>query len=330
MSDNIQFRDVQVGVAMAWHKKTVVVDRINKANCGIIFPMALQHLHLPNGNETKYKIAVSLDDGSPVGYPVSERYSLITNEQVWDAAESAISQKGCEIVSCGTINDREKYFISIQFEKEFLAAGRATMPMLNILGGHGGAINVHAKTGFTTVVCENTYNMAMGAHGDFSFAIKHVGDADISLLNMEEAIHAHYRSINEFTEAMDKMSNQKMSDREAAQFFAGFVIAKPSDSEPPAPQSEKKISLLRGLFNHGLGNQGENRADAFNAITDLYTHGDPDSKKDGWSRYESSEFGVNSLRKLEGFQILAGEKTRRLGGYKNCIERGKEVMTWVN
>ncbi len=322
MADNIQFRDIQTGREMAWHGKTNVVENITRENCGILYPVSMQELHLASGTLLPdHRIMVAHDDGLPIGNPVRGRYEAITNTQIWDAVECALSGKGYTLESVGTIADRSKGFISIKLGDSFEAAGRETNSCLNVLWGHGGVMPVIAKTSFTVVVCENTFNLSLGQKGDFKFKIRHVGDVLASLDNMEAAIDGHFRTQNDFTRALDKMANQPMEQEQAKQFFAGFIC----EDGKIATRSRNQIEELDRLFRRGAGNSGENRADAFNAVTDLFTHGGSGSQKDPWSQFESSEAGSGATKKELAYALLL-EKPTKIGSLVDVLDRGRKVL----
>ena len=68
---NIQARDVQVGVEMAWHKLTKVEEKIDRSNCRILYPMAMHPLYYQdtdgNFREANGRQIISLDDGGAEG-----------------------------------------------------------------------------------------------------------------------------------------------------------------------------------------------------------------------------------------------------------------------
>jgi len=328
MAHDIRRRDIQVGVEKAWHELTVVVPEITADNCGIIWPMSKQRLFLESKIPTDYFICVSDDDGLPIGSPVTKRYTVIPNDKIWLAVTTALKGTEHRIVSVGTCSDRQRGWISVKLDDGFVAANRKTQSVLNVLWGHGGVMNFIAKSGFTIVVCRNTYTMALQERGDFTLRQKHVGDADLRLLNMKDAIEAHAATVTFFMESMNSFHKRQVSHSEAREFFAGFVV---EDFDPQkskvSTRSQNMYRRLYQLFYSGAGNNGENGADLFNATTDYYSHEYAGGRKDAQRQFESSEFGGGQDRKQAVFELLSGNKVTGLGDYNDCVKRGTLVLS---
>lgn len=321
-------RDIQYGIEMAWHKLTNVVPEIHEELPGLNPPMALRPLFFfdDSGNvvETSSSIAVSLDDGLPVGNAVGDKYAMIGNRQIWAAAREALSDVPHQIVSAGLISDRARGFISVKIAKDFLAGGRETYPTLNLLWGHGGVGGVVAKTGLTVVVCRNTYQMSLSENSDFVFRLRHTGDVEPKLYEMSAAIAGHYEAINRFTEKLDLMADTFISKQDAHQFFTGFMVNK--DAQKLSTRRMNQILTLDELFLDGAGNDGNDLSDVFNAVTDYFTHkssGGEDMRK----QYEASEYGVGQDRKREAFICLSGGTASRIGNFDDVMALGDKFLT---
>jgi hypothetical protein len=185
-------------------------------------------------------------------------------------------------------------------------------------------MNVIARSGLTVVVCQNTFNCALSQRGEFNFAVRHIGDVEIKLANMAQAIDAHLSTLSDFRCALNKMHNTEVDSATAKQFMAGFIVDDVKDNV--STRSMNMIDELDRLFHRGKGNNGQTVADLFQAFTDYYTHGDKDSKVSPQSRFESSEFGTGQQRKQESYIVLSGGKVARLGDFENTIRRGELVL----
>lgn len=332
---NITKRDKQVGIEMAWHKLTHVVDTIDKSNCGLIYPMSLQRLNLPNGDETDLFAVVSEDDNKTIGDSVRDGYKLITNEQIWDMLDNVLAGTSHKIVSAGSVAGRSKCFASIKVADDFMAANRLTENTLNIIWGHGGKVSVIARSGFVVVVCQNTFNMVLRKRGkgkksatDFNMVVRHSGEAQVKLENFGAAIEEHYGVVAEFKKAMDDAKAQSINHDEAKSFFAGFLI-RDENPEKVAERTSNRVEELMTLFRHGDGNNGADRADLFNALTDFYTHSSSGGEN-AWKQYESSEFGSGNTRKTEAFELITtANRVKGLGTFEEVIARGNKALQLV-
>jgi hypothetical protein len=289
--------------------------------------MEKQKLSLPDGSNTGFFGIVCPDTGRMVGAPVGDGYTLIDNGQIWDMTEKALAGTDHKIVSCGTVANRSKGFISVKLADNFVAAGRETESVLNIMWGHGGKCAVIARTGVTVIVCANTLAMALSRAGDFNFSIRHTGNALPKLDGMEKAVDAHIGVTAEFQAAMKQFSGQSCNLVDANRIFAGFIVRDDAATEV-STRAGNQIQELVSLFVGGKGNNGDDHSDILNAATDYYTHqssGGDNLRK----QLESSEFGMGAKRKTEMFKLLRGASVPDLGDLDTVIKRGEKIMQLV-
>jgi hypothetical protein len=321
----IMDRDTQEGTEVAWHKLTIVKEKLSlKEDCGIRYPMVTIPLSYTIGDkviETESKQIVSLDDGLPVGNPVSSSYGLISNEMMLDMIGDALSGTQHEIVSLGTVCDRAKAFVSIKLSDDIVAAGRLTKNVLNIMWGHGGLMSVIGNSGLTVVVCQNTLNVALSEKGDFRFTIKHTKFAADRLGGMSEAIDRHCGVVAEFQHAMDSMEAIDCEEETARAITAGILT--PSTFERDTKVSTRTINMVDkvvSLYRTGAGNKGKTMADLFNGATDYFTH-ESSGGEDPWKQFVSSEFGSAADSKRQWFNTLSDDSTRQA-----MKARGRQIL----
>jgi hypothetical protein len=324
MAHNIQERDVQVGLEMAWHKLTQIEPKIDKTNCRILYPMTIEPLFFKNtagdyvqGNGRQI---VAQDDGFPIGRPVGTDYKLIDNSQIWEAVEQGLAGTKHEIVSCGTVNDRSLGFVSVKIADEFRAANRDTKSVMNVLWGHGGNRAVIARTGFTVVVCENTFNMAMREKSDFKLSIRHTAKANV--LDLGKAIDAHVGVVAEFKNAMDELHSVDVKTDDARKIFAGFLAGDEiPETKTGISRFTNTLDTVQNLFLTGKGNQGRTMADVFNGVTDFYSH-ESSGGTSRWKQFVSSEFGAGDTKKTEFFRVLSDRNS-----LASMMKQGEAVLS---
>jgi hypothetical protein len=350
MSAGLTNRDIQIGVVMAWHKKTKVVPAITRENCGIIYPME-KHVMAPyadkpipgyvrfqsdTGEVLYFNVAtkdfhaiVSTDDGLPIGDAIGKGYMLYDNARMFDMVSDAIAGTAHKVVSVGTVNSRAKCFCSVQLDggKTVQAAGRETETVLNILWGHGGKFGILARSGMTVVVCQNTFAMALARRGEFELRLKHTGNSEAKLENMSKAIDAHYGVVAEFQKAMDSFADTSCPKDRAERIFAGFLVREETP-EKVSTRTQNQMERLNTLFVKGKGNRGDNMADVFNAVTDYYTH-ESSGGDNVWRQVESGEYGQGFDRKTEMFRLISGETVPKLGTMADVTRRGEKVLKLV-
>lgn len=322
----IENTDIQVGLEQAWHGLTKIKEKLELGEgCEIRYPMTTIPLQYTFGDkivETSAKQIISLDNGLPIGNPVSEKYCLISNEQMLDMImDSLKGSHETNIVSYGTVCARAKAFVSIKLSDNIIAAGRETENVLNVTWGHGGVMAVRAMSGFTVIVCQNTLSASLHQGKDFSLTVKHTKNASNRLIGMSEAIDRHYGVTKEFQVAMDSLDTIDCEEETARKITAGILA--PSSFERDAEISTRTINTVDrivSLYREGAGNKGKTMADLLNGATDYFTH-ESSGGKDRWKQYVSSEFGSASDSKREWFSILSDDSER------NAMKtRGEQVL----
>ncbi len=334
MAHEINSRDTQTGIEMAWHGLTQVVECINKENCKIDYGMATRPLFIEKSDgtkvETEHMQIVSLDDELPIGKPVSTGYCLIDNTTIWDMVNDALlGMIGAthKIVSVGTVCDRSKGFLSIKVQEAFMAAARQTDPYLVILWGHGGNIPLIVRSNMTNPVCANTFNMVMGSKGrDFNASLKHSKNALLRIDNMGKAIEAHYGVIAEFKHAMDSFAATPCNEETARKIISGVIAPATFEKElKVATRTKNVVDRMAQLFTGGAGNDGNDLSDVFNAATDYYSH-ESSGGDNRMKQFVSSEFGAGQNMKDEFFNVLSDEDQ-----LDTVTRRGEKVlMAWDN
>lgn len=326
MSHNIQERDIQTGTEMAWHKRTSMVEDIDRSNCGILYGMAIADTYYKHNEQyiqANGRQIYALDDNLPVGRPVGADYKLIPNSDIWEAVESGLAGTKHKMVSCGTVNNRSLGFISVKVSDDFIAASRETQSVMNVLWGHGGNSAVVARSGFTVVVCQNTYTAAMSEHSDFKLSFRHT--AKTNILDLGRAIDAHMGVEAEFKRAMNELAATSCNEDKAHAIYCGFLCKSEEgpDTARGASRMMNKAEKMTNLFQSGAGNEGRTMADVFNGATDFYTHSSAKGKSD-WNQFVTSEFGISRIRKNEFYNMLTDE-----AALNQTIARGERAMEQV-
>lgn len=323
MAHNIQLRDIQTGNEMAWHKLTKVEKDITAQNCGIYYGMEMRDLYFSNGKDLVLgngRQIVSLDDGLPVGRAVGKDYQLIANVEIWDTVKNALEGTKHSVVSCGTVANRSLGFVSVKVSDDFIAAGRNTQSVMNVIWGHGGNKSVIGRSGFTVVVCENTLNMAMAEKSDFKLSIRHTAKANV--LDLGRAIEAHIGVEAEFKLAMNHLHAIDATPSVARKIYAGFVSGGVTpETKTGISRFNNTVNRMAELFQYGKGNSGRTMADVLNGATDYYSHESSGGAENPWKQFSSSEFGSGNARKTE-FAGLLSDSVQRL----ETVRHGESVL----
>lgn len=300
MAHEIGKRDIQVGLAQAWHGKTIVVDCIDKTNAGFLYPMALHPIRYNWGQEGEQRYAngrqiVSCDDGLPVGAVVGARYALIPNSAIFDAVMEGVAGTGHKVVSCGTVRDRSLAFLSLKVAETFRVGHRDIAPLLNVTWGHGGCEALLLRDSSITVVCANTLRMALREDAQTRLVIRHTAGANVGLL--ASAIDAHVGVVAEFRAALESLDSTPCTEEGARALYNAHLFP---ETTPRASVTDALIAAFR----HGAGNRGETMLDCLNGFTDYFTKDSVGGQDRVAKQVVSSEFGGGAAKKSAFLRML--------------------------
>lgn len=336
MAANLQNRDIQVGLEMAWHGQTKIVERIEMDDA---FPYEIERKPLLLANDTPWEgwsYFVCSDDNMPAGKPVSDTYNAITNARFWEIVTNAVGGSGAVVESAGTLFDRSRRFISVKLGTDvdnFQIGERVFKNRLSLLDSIDGSTNLYGVNTSTCVVCSNTFSVAMSdKSGEFRFKIRHSKNMTDKIENMEKAIDSFIGVTAQFKAALTIANEVPVQTEDARALFAGWA----AQDSGISTRTYNMVGRLTDLFSGGAGNSGETLLDAVSAVTDYYSHessGGKDSANFRIKQTLSSEFGAGSRKKQDFFYTLftpdkkdRSKVTFNRDSYGRTVEQGKRVL----
>jgi hypothetical protein len=314
MGHGIEKTDWQQGRSMGWHKLTDVEKELALKNSRfttyeqIAYPtyITVNGVSVPTG---EYRL-VCTDNNQMIGKSFSDSFVQFPNGELLDVLEQATDGTGLVLESCGTVRNRESRFFSFSMKgaKQFSAGGRKFDAYLNVLDDITGRHKLLFLSGSTCVVCANTFAMALDGEGfNVDQSVKHTKKAKLKLDGMPKIIQAALLSHEDFAEKFNRLADQAVSTEQARGLFATLLSKKGHQISGTTFLSKNTLNTtdeLVALFsNRAQGNNGENLADAFSAVTDHFTHhsaGGENVEK----QFLSSEFGSGADAKQEFFALL--------------------------
>lgn len=335
MPANIFNRDVQVGLEMAWHGGTKVVDIVKREDA---FPYEIERLPLfvQDGEPLEgWSYFRCSDDQQPAGVPVPESYTAINNERFWEISNNAIGGSGAVIESAGTLFNRCRRFITVKLGTdmdEFKVGERTFKNRFSLLDSIDQSTNLYGVNSSTCVVCSNTFAIAMADRsGEFRFKLRHSKNLVPKIENMEKAIDNFVGVSAQFKKALEIANSVPVKADEARSLFAGWAVA---DTGGISSRTYNTVGRLTDLFNGGKGNRGETLLDAFSAVTDYYSHessGGEDQPGFRMKQALSSEFGAGNRKKQEFFGALFVSKKNEdpvfnRSSFQNLVDNGRTIL----
>lgn len=336
--------DKQQGRKQAWHKLTDVKENLEIKNCWLSewdvnekqFKMEVMHGLKGKGVltiDSPYSYLTASDNESIIiGKPFMKSYVPLTNARLLEICERAIAEsKGAFLESCGTINNRNRVFLSFALSelKKFKGAGRVFEPYLNFGNSFDGSCPVWVNTSNICTVCNNTFNANLMSKSSkvIQLRVKHTKNSEGKIENMVEIIEAAIHTQDVFAKRLDEMADKSVKENDARAFIAYYIAgdtvdvnSKDEEDHYISTRSNSIIERVLDLFKNGAGNKGENLADLFSAFTDYYSH-ESSGGDSVLKQFQASEFGVAGLKKQEIFETLINnEKT------KESIKKGIAVL----
>ena len=335
MAAHLENRDVQAGIEQAWHGFTKVVPVVQFEDA---FPYDIERLPLLVANDTPlegWSYFRCSDDGKPVGVPVADTYSAITNSRFWEIVHNAVGGSGAVIESAGTIFDRCRRFVTVKLGTDldtFKVGDREFKNRFSLLDSIDGSTNFYGVNSSTCVVCANTFAIVMGdTSGEFRFKLRHSKNLLPKIENMEKAIDQFVGVTAQFQKALVIANEVPVDVADARALFAGWMA---TDTNGMSSRSFNTVTRLTELFQRGAGNKGETLLDAFSAVTDFYSHessGGADQPGFRMKQTVSSEFGSGSRKKQDFFTNLFDAKMKDepifvRDSFNALISRGRTVI----
>jgi len=249
---------------------------------------------------------------------VSDRYSIIQNEQIYKTMKESFEGTGLEwMISCiGTLGGLKKFFISVAVGDDaggFTVNGDKFFGNVNFNTSHDGG-SFFANDSLTRIVCGNTLRQSMNGDKNVSFKIRHKGDTASKGKDLSRYLQAVFTSREVFAENMGKLADQRVAGDDIRQVVGGFFVKEAFKRGEKLEEGFKTRSLnmidgITDLAFTGRGNSGRSLYDALNGATEFWTSGDGVGRtSSAGKKAYSSEFG-NAAASKERFSeyLIRGE-----------------------
>jgi hypothetical protein len=339
--------DEQWGLVQAWHNDTKVKPELTLENNYLttwdIVPVELienlKEITLPDGSIAYQgdksglsRLVCSDNHAIKIGQGYNPlTFSPINNAKFIELVRQSISGTSHKIVSVGSVRNRGRVFLSIELMgmETFKAAGRNFSAYLNFGNGHDKSSVLWVNTSNTAVVCDNTYSINLVSvenkasaenEDDISIRQRHTKNADIKLPEIAKLVDKAIGVQGEFAIELDKLAEIEIVKTDAKALFAGF-IGRNSVAEKLSTRATNTVDKLLELHVNGRGNNGRDLADAFNAVTDFYSHFSSGGKNIN-RQIVSSEYGSGLVAKQSFWNMVRNPVKR-----SEMIVRGDALLT---
>lgn len=302
MSHGITERDLQVSSKQAWHGLSTIHEGEITRDIAHPFEIIESPIYHKVSKHNEYGInedvfikcptfkqLLASDDFLPIGEPYASSYCPSTIEAFWEIVRKGFGDTPYEVVSAGTVDNRCKVFASIKVGDGFRIGDREFKDFITILDSYDKSTSLQARYGNVCVVCANTFAANMHSGTQIGKA-KHTQMIEINIGRLIDAIDGFVGTSAAFQAMLTESYKTTCSRDEARAWVAGIETR---NSTHLTNGMIQKSARIMELFEVGKGNEGQNRLDAFSALTDFYSNESSNRKGKGAQRY-SSEFGSSA------------------------------------
>jgi hypothetical protein len=280
-------------ISTEWHGLAEKVEKIVRETLApIFFSIVEGQINITLGNESvkledkaivaDYRFRDDIPEGQRIKAlsVMGKDYRVITNEEIFNAADSAIVDHGldAEIVTAGTLKAGKVFFMSLAQSKNTveIVKGDKWDFYLNLTASHDGTIAVTPHISTTRQVCMNTVRASLDS-AEISAVIYHTKNAGLQMQSLPELLVAMRNKQAEMVEAIAYLAGIPCTSAKAEKLLAGYYVGVQSTPDAVnrvlSTRTSNSIAEIVGLFNNGTGNNGTSMYDLLNGVTEYYTGG---------------------------------------------------------
>jgi hypothetical protein len=333
MSHNIQERDQQTGTEMAWHGLSNVVQcvtRENSMNWDVIESPIYYQVKKPDEfgiprdvfvQDPEFKTLLANDDFLPVGQPYGSSYCPTSIEMFWEVIKKGMGDTPYQIISAGTVDNRQKVFASLKVSEGFRIGDREFKDYITLLDSFDRSTALQARYTNVCVVCQNTLSAAMRA-GEQIGKAKHTAMIEMNIGRLIDAIDAFVGTSAHFRGLLQEAYETPCSRDEARAWITGI---EGRNADALTNGLKQKTARMVELFEIGRGNAGRTRLDAFSALTDFHSNESTNRKGDN-AQYMTSEWGASAQVKTLAVSRFKEDWSKNVRHGERLLNEDKSLL----
>ena len=213
---------------------------------------------------------------------VSDRYKVVQNEEAF-AFTDALLGEGVTYETAGSLQNGRRTWILAKLPARYIISGDEVTPYLVFMNSHDGSGSIKAAMTPIRVVCQNTLNLALST-AKRSWSTNHTGDIKGKMEDARYTLLYADQYMAELGKAIDKLNQQKLSDRQVLEYIDSLfpIIPNPSDQQIRNMQKMKEDMKVRYFDAPDLQHVGKNAYRFINAVSDFATHAKPLRERTGY------------------------------------------------
>lgn len=256
------------------------------------------------GIPTNHFVTIRTDTNQVLGH-VSKQYGILQNREAFAPFEPLLDM-GFNLETAGAIEDGKKVWVLAKSPDSYMVGDDEIEKYTLLYTSHDGSSgSVFRPTG-VRVVCRNTIELALSRQSQWEYKLKHTSSIKDRVKNLTGILE---RCEGDFKAAIDDMKRFQDTDltpemlNTYLEAVIPFLKNRDKESVPELgifvrntakPVYEKIVDN----FYNGRGNNGRTLWDAYNAITEYYTH---DKEYKDWVK--QTQFGKPYDYKVKAFKV---------------------------
>lgn len=221
-----------------------------------------ERLHLPDGTPTPFYGNVRKDTGVCLK-AVTERYTIVQNEDLIEKAESIFASKGMKFTrKVDVTQDGARMYANYTFDTHGFKVQKDDFKFkLAVRNSFDGSMKVSLVVGLMRVVCTNG---AWSMDGGIDLMRKHTASVDVEFAS--NAVDIALKSFHAQYETLDLFSRQRLTQQEGHELLNGLVKR--------SVLADRVADKVREIWEKPTYEEDRNRNvyNLWNAITQHTTH----------------------------------------------------------
>ncbi len=255
-------------------------------------------------HQTNHFCTVRDDTNIPLGN-VSERYTILQNRDAFAPFEPLLDM-GYEVETAGATQEGRRVWMLAKAPEQFRVYDDAINMYLLLFTSHDGSAGSCMRPTGVRVVCDNTIDIAISRATSYNYQIKHTASIKERLTSLKDNIQIARGSFKKAMDDMERLADTKINPNELDLYFETVIPFLKDRNKKSVPElgiftrntAKPVYEKLMDNFLNGRGNNGESIYDAYNAITEYYTH---DKKYTDWVK--QTQFGQVYNYKVKALEV---------------------------
>lgn len=219
---------------------------------------------------------------------VTDRYKVVQNRDAFAFTDELLGE-GVTYETAGSLQNGRRTWILAKLPQRYIISGDEIAPYLVFMNSHDGTGAIKAAMTPIRVVCQNTLNLALST-AKRSWSTIHTGNIHGKLQDARNTLLYADRYMAELGKTIDKLNQQKISDRQVLEYIDALFPMQEGISEIQEKNilKMKEDMKIRYFDAPDLEHVGKNAYRFINAVSDFATHARPLRER---SNYRESLFG---------------------------------------